>query len=167
MLESSGQLPAGIVGEGSYHAEGLFDECQRARSDPYRFRGKFCTVFLKLAPIGESETIFRDSTIEDHESSSSVLFILGRIFGMSLDSTKRIKPKVAKSDIYTTILNYPSLSLCLPSTCSSSDLGHSIAQMVGSYVIGNQSIVTIADDNLCFTDDQPSSPVDGPVITYL
>lgn len=166
-MESSGQLPAGIVGDDSFHAEGLFDECLAVRSEPDRFRGKYCTVFFKLESVEQSETIFQDSAIEDHGRSETILFVLRRLFGMSVDSTTKIKPKISQSDTYSSIKNYPSFSFCLPSSCSASDLGHSIAQMVGSYVIGNQSVVTVADDNLCLSDDQALPPIDGPVIVVL
>lgn len=166
VMESSGQLPAGVIGDDSFHAEGSYDECLAVRSDPYRFRGKYCTVFFKMESIGQSETVYQDS-IEEHESSHTISFILHRLFGMSLDPISRIKPKISPSDTYSSILNYPSFSLCLPSSCSASDLGHSIAQMVGSYVIGNESIVTVADENLCSTDDQALPAIDGPVIVVL
>lgn len=164
MLETSGQFPAGVVGAGNHHAEGLFDECQTIRSDPYRFRGKYCTIFFKLMLLDQSEI---ENSVTENDVTSPALAILRSLYGASTGTVK-IQPKLSLADGYTTGLNFPSLSVCLPSSCSASDLGQSIAEVIGSYVIGNnQSIVTIADENFCFTDDQAPPPIDGPTIIVM
>jgi hypothetical protein len=76
-----------------------------------------------------------------------------------------VEPKLSASDAMAFML--PSFSLCIPSSCSASDLGHSVAKLVGSYVIANQSIVTIADENYCYTEDDSPTSFDGPDIAVM
>ena len=161
-MESSAQFPAGIVGSGNYHAEGLFDECLSIRASD-RFRGQYCTVSLKPAPVQQSEIINEDSPIPTEYSP--ILDVLRRLFGPSI-GTVRVEPKTSGADALNYVL--PSFPLCLPSSCSASDLGQSVAQLIGSYVIANQSIVTITDENYCFTqDDQDSPSFDGADIAVM
>ncbi len=163
-MESSAQFPAGIIGSGNFHAEGLFDECLAIRA-PGRFRGQYCSVYLKPTPVEHSDIISDDST-DENRLSPILDYLLRRLFGPSL-STDRVEPKTSGADA----LNYmlPSFSLCLPSSCSASDLGQSVAQLIGSYVIANQSIVIITDESYCFTqDDQDPHPsFDGADIAVM
>lgn len=161
-MESTGQLPSNVFESGYYHAEGLFDECQTIRSVPHRFKGQYCKVFFNLEPITKLDQI-----INEEIENPSVLFLLRQLYGSSVNTSTRIKPKFSKPEVKSLLNNYPSLDICLPSTCSATDLGQSLAHMIGSYVIGNQSIVTIADKTLCFTDDYTSPPLNGPAILVM
>lgn len=155
MLESSAQFPAGVFGAGNYHAEGLFDECLAVRTESNRFKGQYCTVFFRPEPVKQSE-ITKDSLTENGPTDSPLaLAILRQLFGPSVLDAVRVEPKLLPADPSTYIL--PSLSLCIPSSCSASDLGLTVAQLIGRYVIANQSIVTIADENYCFVTEEDSS----------
>ena len=167
MFESSGQIPVSVLGEGNRHAEGMFDECLAVRSAPSKFRGKYCTVFFKLAPIVDSQIIQDAESSTENQSGSVVLYVLRQLFGSSAGN-RRVEPKLFNPETITIFHNYPSLSICLPSSCSASDLAQSVSQLVGSYVIGDKSIVTITDDDSCFTDDAADlPPVDSLVIAYV
>jgi len=165
VLESSAELPAGIIKNGNYHAEGLFDECLSIRSVPERFNGKYCTLFFKGEFTDPSEMIYSNEYAKQSKSSSNLVAnTLNQLLGWSIDDDVRVKPKISGANIWTLYFNYPSLSLCLPSSCSASDLGVSVANIIGSYVISNQSIVTISDESFCFSDDGDSQSFDGPEI---
>ena len=41
------------------------------------------------------------------------------------------------------------------------------SDVIGSYVIANQSIVTIADENYCYTEDDSPTSFDGPDIAVM
>ena len=161
MFESSAQLPAGLIGYGNYHAEGLFDECLAVVA-PKRFHGRYCTVFFRPEPVDWSTN--NPSIDYDHNTTTPMSFILQKLFGSALD-VARIEPKLSSPDAMT--YAFPSLSLCLPSSCSASDIGQSFAQLIGSYIIANQSMVTIADDDYCFTEDNEPSTFDGPTIAFM
>ncbi|XP_057365447.1 nose resistant to fluoxetine protein 6-like [Daphnia carinata] len=165
MLESSAQFPAGVFGAGNYHAEGLFDECLAVRGGSNRFQGQYCTVFFK--PERVSGMIGNHTTTENNQTdSSTALIILNHLFGTSVEDAVRVEPKISSVDPSTYML--PSLGLCIPSSCSASDLAHSIAQLIGRYVIANQSIVTIADEKYCFTAEEDSSTsFSGPDIAVM
>lgn len=164
VFESSAQLPAGIVGIGNYHAEGLFDECLAIRADE-KYKGQYCTVFLKPEPIGFSKLYTNEELTEiGHNETSPLLAFYQGLFKTSSDIV-RVDPKLSNADASTYI--FPSFSLCLPSSCSSSDLGQSVAHLVGSFVIANQSIVTITDEHYCFTEDSAKPEFDGPTIAVM
>ncbi len=167
MLESSAELPAGIIGNENYHAEGLFDECQAVRSVPDRFGGQYCTVFFKTTPIDPLEIVDADEPADAalyHEE----LGTLRRLLGSSvMDNAVRVKPKLLDNDPWVLYHNYPSMSLCLPSSCSASDLGQSVANLIGQFAIDHQSIVTISDEQFCFAQDRHPRSFDGLDIAAL
>ncbi|KZS08085.1 putative Nose resistant to fluoxetine protein, partial [Daphnia magna] len=135
--ESSGQLPPGLFGSFNVQADGLFDECQAVQAP--RFNGQYCKVFFKTAPVDQSELIPPESQTEEQNERSNyiTLFqILGTFFG-----SDRVEPKLSGANSYTYLL--PSISFCLPSSCSANDLGHAVAELVGIYVSANKSIVTV------------------------
>ena len=169
MLESSAQLPAGVFGSGNFHAEGLFDECLAVRAESNRYRGQYCTVFFKPEPVERSEIVSDELMLVEDErngTSSAALHVLNKLFEGSVRGVRdRVEPKLSGSDAMVFIL--PSLGLCIPSSCSASDLGQSVAKLVGSYVIANQSIVTIADENYCYTEDDSPTSFDGPDIAVM
>lgn len=161
---------------GHYHANGLFDQCLAVRSVPYRFRGKYCTVFFKLVPI-DSADIERVVLLENNQDENqpaksselySIWYILRRIFGSSVRFDARlIQPQVSSPDLDAVFENYPSFSLCLPSSCSASDLRSSVADLIGRFIIGNHSIVTLTDEKVCATDDGVRPPIDGSAFLVL
>lgn len=148
----------------NYHAEGLFDECQAVRSVPDRFGGQYCTVFFKTSPIDPLEIVDDDPGVLYPEE----LDTLRRLLGSSvMDNAVRVKPKLLDNDPWALYHNYPSMSLCLPSSCSASDLGQSVANLIGQFAIANQSIVTISDEQFCFAQDRYPRSFDGLDIAAL
>ncbi|KAI9559818.1 hypothetical protein GHT06_013825 [Daphnia sinensis] len=163
MLESSAQLPAGVFGAGNYHAEGLFDECIAVRAGSNRFKGQYCTVFFKPEPVEQSRMMV--PTMESNQTSTAFI-LLHQLFGTSVLDAVQVEPRISSADPSTYML--PSFGLCIPSSCSASDLAHSVAQLIGRYVIANQSIVTIADEKYCFTAEEDSSTsFSGPDIAVM
>lgn len=161
MQESSGQLPPGLFGSFNVQADGLFDECQAVQAP--RFNGQYCKVFFKTAPVDQSELLPPESQTEEQNERSNyiTLFqILGTFFG-----SDRVEPKLSGANSYTYLL--PSISFCLPSSCSANDLGHAVAELVGIYVIANQSIVTVTDEQYCFKENNDPPPFDGATITVI
>ena len=166
MFESSGQLPPGLFGAGNHHADGLFDECQAVRSPI--FNGQYCSVYFKPEIVDQSEIIPAppSSYKEQQEGRSNfikifqILGILGQISGAG-----RVEPKLAGINSATYVL--PSVSFCIPSSCSAQDLGQAVAELVGSYVIANYSIVTVTDEQYCFKDNAEPPAFDGPDIAVM
>ena len=176
VLEASAQLPAGIIDNGNYHAEGLFDECLSIQSMPERVRGKYCTLFFKEELIDQTEINYGDSVISSpsqltigsfSRTSNTIADSLNQLFGISVVDNATVKPKISGANIWTLYFNYPSMSLCLPSSCSASDVGESVANIIGPFVINNQSIVTISDESFCFSDDRDPPSFDGPDIAVM
>jgi hypothetical protein len=75
------------------------------------------------------------------------------------------EPKVRNSDLNSK--NLMALDYCIPSSCSAQDFRSSVAQLVGSRVIGNTtydgnfyytSMVTINDENYCYTTEKIHTP---------
>ena len=159
MKESSGSLPIGFYGLGNYRADGLFDECLAVRAP--NFDGEYCTIFLKPVPVNLSEvaneTLAMSST-ENRQNLISVLQILGQLSG-----PEKVKPRVEGATVSVAFL--PSISFCLPSSCTAQDLGQAVAQLIGSYVIANHSIVIIADEGFCFEHTDKPKEFDGADIT--
>ena len=61
--------------------------------------------------------------------------------------------KEAEPDDTVTSFRMPSVSFCIPSTCSASDLRSAVAQRVGYRVVNgiNHTIVTISSEEYCHT----------------
>ena len=75
-------------------------------------------------------------------------------------------PRLETADVITYV--YPSVSLCLPSSCTAQDLGLSVAELIGGYVIDdNYSIVTVADEGFCFSQNDKTPELDGPDIAVM
>lgn len=159
--ESSGQLPPGLFGALNFQADGLFDECKAVRAPV--FNGQYCKVFFKNAPVNQTDIVSRISPDEEYDERSNFITIF-QILGQLLGSD-RVKPKMSGVGPYTFVL--PSISFCLPSSCSADDLGKAVAQLVGSYVIANNSIVTLTDEQYCFKDTDEKRTLDGPDVTVM
>ena len=129
MYESSGRLVEELIHTGSgnvHHESGLFDECLSVRSDDIDFRGQYCSVFFDLKPTPLNEN--------EMDSNSDV------------------------GEPYTYMSNFrmPSISFCLPSTCSARDLRSAVAQLVGHRNIDgtNYKLVTISSEDYCYSQDK-------------
>jgi hypothetical protein len=159
--ESSGQLPMGLFARGNIHADGLYDECLAVRAP--NFSGKYCNVYFVPTIVNPSE-IIKPADNENDDQRANLIGIF-QLLGVVLTSG-RTEPKFTNADSYTS--SFPSISLCLPSSCSSSDLGEAVAQLIGGYVFGgNVSIVTVTDDYYCFVDNPPPPTFDGPDIAVM
>jgi hypothetical protein len=159
--ESTGDLPPGLFGSYNIHADGLFDECLVVRAPG--FDGQYCSVFLQPVAVDQSE-ILPPSESTSNEDQERINFIT--IFQLlGLLGPDRVEPKVSTADAYTYTL--PSISFCLPSSCSAADLGQAVAELIGSYVIANSSIVTVTDEQYCFKESYDPPNIDGPGITVM
>lgn len=157
MQESSAQLPPGLFGSNNIHADGLFDECLAVRAPG--FDGQYCSVFFMTRAVDESE-ILPPTEVNEKSNFVTIFQILGNLLG-----TDRIEPKraVANSNTYL----YPSTTFCLPSSCTAADLGQAVAELIGIYVIGNRSLVTVTDEQYCFKESNDPPPFDGVTITVM
>jgi hypothetical protein len=158
--ESSGDLPPGLFGSNNIHADGLFDECLAVKAPG--FNGQYCSVFFKPTVIDQSEILPPESHKSYHEGRSNFITIF-QLLGFS--GSDRIEPKLSVADPYTYIL--PSVSFCLPSSCSADDLGQAVAELIGSYVIANYSLVTVTDEQYCFKENDELPNFDGPSKTVM
>lgn len=162
MYESSGDyLPLGFFGgSGNFHSDGLFDECLAIKGpEKANFRGQYCSVFLSMTPVNESEIM----PVEEDKSSMITIFqLMNQIFG---GAAGRVEPKVSNATPFT--YAYPSAVFCLPSSCTANDLGQAVAQLIGTNVIGNYSILTTTDENYCFTNTKSPPSFDGPDIAVV
>lgn len=164
MKESSGQLPPGLFGAANIHADGLFDECLAIRA-PAGFSGQYCSIYFKPVPVNTSEIIFPSESPDDAESNERSNFItIFQLLGL-ISGPQRVEPKVETAESSTS--GYPSVSLCLPSSCSADDVGQAVAQLIGGYVIRNATIVTVTDEQYCFTDKDDSPSFDGADIAVM
>lgn len=166
--ESSGELPLGMSGSGNLHADGLFDECLAIRGPKEAgFKGKYCTVFLSTTTVDPSE-VLPISPMDGKANIVTIFQLINQILGGMIIQAGRVEPKTSEAEDYTYLL--PSVSLCLPSSCSADDLGQSVAQLVGTFIIGGDpltSILTTTDEEYCFTDDSVRLSFDGPDIAVL
>ena len=150
MQESSGHWPLGLF-EYNFHADGLFDECQDVQAPT--FRGQYCTVAFDSRPVDPSEIL--PPIVDEGDERASNPGIIVQLLGL-LSGPDRVQPKTAPADANTYAL--PSISFCIPSSCSAQDIGQAVAELVGGYVIANGSLITIADEQYCFkrSDDPPT-----------
>ena len=163
MQESTAKLPPGLFGSNNIHADGLFDECLSVRAPG--FDGQYCSVFFRPTAVDQSEILPESEELfnEIHEGRRNfiTLFqILGRVLG-----SDRIEPKVSVADSNTYI--YPSTTFCLPASCRAAALGQAVAELIGSYVIANNSLVTVTDELYCFKANKDPPTFDGVTITVM
>lgn len=151
-----------MFGAGNVHADGLFDECLAVRAPS--FDGQYCSVFFKPALVDKSELVPPDPPDENSRSNFITIFQLFGILGQ-ISGSGRVEPKLSGADSGTYVL--PSVSFCLPSSCSAADLGQAVAELVGPYVFGNYSIVTVTDEQYCFKEERDPPTFDGPDITVM
>lgn len=100
----------------------------------------------------------------------TIFQLINQIVGGMILESGRVEPKLSvnKAGAFTYLL--PSVSFCLPSSCSADDLGQSVAQLVGTFVISEDpltSILTTVDEGYCFTDDPVRPSFDGPEIAVM
>ena len=93
------------------------------------------------------------------------LSIYGLIGWWFKNESVLIEPKIFNTDPYPYV--YPSVGLCIPSSCSPYDFRSAIAQQVGVFPMTNFSIATAADENYCLTESDEQIHFDGPDIAFL
>ena len=162
MQESTGDLPPGLFGSNNIHADGLFDECLAVRAPG--FNGQYCGVFFQPVAVDQSEILSPSESVDNENQDERSNFItVFQLLGFL--GPDRVQPKVSVADAYTYTL--PSVSFCLPSSCSASDLGQAVAELIGSYVIANYSLVTVTDEQYCFEESYDPPIFDGLEITVM
>ena len=177
MYASTGKFPETNGGGELYSTEklqsvGLFDECLSIDSTPNKFKGKYCTAMFTLESIKAYEI--------DEESNSLMplngvktnwiaMYQLPQWFSakqpVSGPVLKRPKKRPFKnSGFYFIPFTLPSIGYCIPSSCSGQDFASAVAQLVGQRAVGNatstvdgqvqyKSIVTLAGDNYCYSEE--------------
>ena len=152
-------MPPGLFGSYNFRADGLFDECLAVRTP--RFEGQYCTAAFLLETVDPSEIIPAENNYQlGRRNPLAFIQLLGLLSG-----SDRVDPKVIGADPNTYMR--PSVSFCLPSSCSADDLGKAVAQLIGGYVIANSSIVTLTDELYCFKENSDPKPLDGVDITFM
>ena len=167
VYESSGDyLPLGffwgdlLSGTLNWHSDGLFDECLAIQGpEEADFKGQYCSVFLSLTPVNQYEVMPAN---EERSSMVTLFQLINQLIG---GTAGLVEPKVAQADSSATGL--PSTVFCLPSSCTADDLGQAVAQLIGTNVIGNSSILTITGEKYCFTKNQDPPSFDGPDIAVM
>ena len=162
MQESSAKLPPGLFGSNNIHADGLFDECLAVRAPG--FNGQYCSVFFKPTAVDQSEILPLEESFGNTNDGRSNFVTIFQILGTILGSD-RVKPKVSVADSSSYI--YPSTTFCIPSSCSAADLGQAVAELIGSYVIANNSLVTVTDEQYCYKENNDPPTFDGATITVM
>ena len=173
-------MPEALYGNGNFHSRGLFEQCLSVQSDwngVQSFQGKYCTVFFgsDIVLPGELEDASSLEKEENKESKTNWVSILQFLQWLYAGPSLK-EPKVKDTDYYSQYL--PSLDYCIPSSCTVEDFRTSIAQLVGSRTIDNvtvdgvsyyTSMVTITDDNYCYTREKIATPpkFDGPDIAMM
>lgn len=167
VYESSGDyLPLGFFGgSGNTHSDGLFDECLAIKGpEETNIRGKYCSVFLSLAPVNESEILPFDESLNSKASMVTIFQLINRLLGGL--TGLQVEPKVARAD--ATTYAFPSTVFCLPSSCTADDLGQAVAQLIGTNVLpNNYSILTITDEGYCFEEKTDPPKFDGADISVM
>lgn len=152
-------MPPGLYGSANFHADGLFDECLAIRAP--NFDGQYCTVAFWLETVDPSEIIpAQKEYLLGRRNPLAIFQLLGLLSG-----SDRVEPKLAGADPTTYIL--PSISFCLPSSCSAADLGQAVAQLFGGYIVANNSLVTITDEQYCFKENKNPVQLDGADIAVM
>lgn len=169
VFESTGKLPEAWHGSGNLHGLGLFDECLSVGHwAEMPFHGQYCTVFFDSAlvmPWELEEPSPKKINSENNEMQRNNW--VGILQGLELlyNGPRLKEPKVRSSDPNSK--NLMALDYCIPSSCSAQDFRSSVAQLVGSRVIGNTtydgnfyytSMVTINDENYCYTTEKIHAP---------
>ena len=156
MYESTAKFPEGLFQRPlpNTHAVGLFDECKAVRAEEHDFVGRYCNVNVGLRQLDNSTT----STLSFVNISDEqyMPLIMSLINGGTDDE---IEPIVDMAR--PTTLGYPSMSFCVPSSCTAFDLRTAVAELIGSFALSvpgeeeKYSLVTYLDDRLCFADTDP------------
>lgn len=168
MYETSGKFPKSYGKQGPQQnirsiSTGLFDECLtvEAQWSESNFQGQYCTAIFALEPVDKTD-VMNKSVINDNWIA---MYQLPHWFVNNQESEQMLKNPKTKSEDTTShfyVLTLPSISYCIPSSCSGQDFATAVAEQVGRSVLTNvtstgglfyssASIVTIAGDKYCYT----------------
>ena len=195
MYESSGKFPESngdLYSTEKIQSAGLFDECLRIQHDADEFRGKYCTAMFTLEPIksyeiDEERTLLSGgSTISMNTNNWVAMYQLPQWFNskdnklVSGPVLKKPKKRPFKDSGSFLPFMLPSIGYCIPSSCSGEDFASALAQLVGQRAVGNvskgtdgqaqyKSVVTLAGDNYCYTQDmvEAAPDFDAADIIYM
>ena len=159
VYESSGRSAQGVHEPKvkNRHAYGLFDECLNihAENNATRtsFRGHYCTVFFRptLAVVTNGSRPIGSGQSGD---LMSALFESNNLF-----RTATCVPQVGDSRYDDHIVSVSS-ALCLPSSCTPTDVRRAVADLVGHLAIAGEhnetfvSILTVTDTGQCYVDSE-------------
>ncbi|CAG9857869.1 unnamed protein product [Phyllotreta striolata] len=114
MYDASGKVPSGVL-YGSGYSLGQFDQCLdiEVPQEAGKFAGKYCMTRISVAPNFK----YKMKEIVDYEFGKYGDFYNVSAFSKMLAYSKE-NSKASRSEIY--------LSLCIPSSCTESDLNNSL-----------------------------------------
>ena len=180
MFGASGKLPEGRLSSGNNAAPGLFEECLAAKGPAVgsSFQGQYCTVFFSV------ENVEPDELAEQQQESSKIesrnWLVIHQISQFSFNGPKLKKPKEKNGNTQSAFAYLPNIGFCIPSSCSALDFRSAVAQLVGHSASANatavddvepryKSVVSITDEDYCFTQKKIDSPpkFDGPDIAVM
>lgn len=185
MKESSGQLPDGLIWGASLFGLGDFDDCLSVtapiKKNAVPFQGKYCSVniipllYVNLSTVTEMEMAVTDAKNNLGDNFITIFEFVEIILRLTKENvTEMIVPIEIPNYIVSMkpLLNYPGVGLCLPSVCTTEDIRHSVARLVGAFITptGNDTGLTFGtamDDFSCYTKNDPEPSFDGADITVL
>jgi len=164
VYESTAKFPEGLF-KGpapNTHAVGLFDECKAVRAEEHDFVGRYCSVYVGLRQLNDSTSETPPSNAKRDERG--YLINMGRYLRLIMSlinggADDEIEPVV--EDAKPGAWYNPSMSFCVPSSCTAFDLRTAVAELIGSFALSvpgeeeKYSLVTYLDDRLCFADTDP------------
>lgn len=186
VYETSGKFPDTYSKQGPQvsirsTSTGLFDECLTvdAQWNDANFQGQYCMATFNLMPVDPANVINQSVTNDNWMA----LYQLPFWFNTNQESQQMIinpTTKTEESLSHFYVLMLPSISYCIPSSCSGHDFASAVAQQVGRSVLTNvtstdgvffssASILTIAGDTYCYTrsSTKEARALDGPDITVM
>ena len=178
--QSNGEIHLFTAGMGTYGL-GKFDDCLNVKAmvkitkgtetRKKLLRGRFCDVSFRVVELNESEI---ENGIDQLGGNPITLFEF-----LTLHS-KKITPIDSGETGLTTDFNfldprYLPTGFCVPSACTSKDVRHAVARLVGSHALPNifglnsrlARIVTYSSDDYCVAEDDPRKPFSAADIAVI
>ena len=180
VYDSTGKHQDGFL-RGNGHLMGNFDECLDVRaSGSLDFSGQYCTAFWLPYIVQDGNT----GTDFHQRSLLTILTVLGHLVNLSAVPTY-LEPNLYTSQLPSigkqpAVIDFMKMTVlifhliqcqftayCLPSSCSPEEFKMAFAEQVGSHLLANYSIVTVTNDQYCFTKEKRAKPLDAADITVM
>lgn len=187
-MDASGSFSREYYDSGSEvrQVNGLYDECLAIRA-PSGFTGKYCKAYFKPVAVNASSGTFEPLNFlwkkqQPMPITLNSIFTLVQFLGLFFAShadRSEFSSRVSPIALQENKRNLPSVAFCVPSSCSAEDVGRSLSQQMGKYLVGNnRSFLTIIDESDCSYrkpdgSNRPaeklplSATFDGPDIAFM